>query len=155
MVDYKDTEYDVGAGELAKFFPDNIKLFGDECKLMREGKEIVDALVHIYNGEYTGCNPVGCVIQMNGVLVDFFFFLRITPWYVVILPSNTNLLAIGPNAQIASVHLTQPDLYVAVPESKVYFPKTIATMSQFLDTLDNLLILKVYKKHESRVVLIV
>ena len=40
VVEYKSVEYNVGAGELAKFSPDNIKLFGDECKLVREGKEL-------------------------------------------------------------------------------------------------------------------
>ena len=74
VVDYKNIEYDVGAGELAKFFPDNVKLFGDECKLTREGKEIVDGLVNIYNGECARCNPIGCVIQMNGMLMGLLFF---------------------------------------------------------------------------------
>ncbi|KAG2223270.1 hypothetical protein INT45_006996 [Circinella minor] len=113
VVEYKSVEYDVGAGELAKFFPDDIKLFGDECKLIREGKEVVDTLVNIYNGESSDRDPVGYVIQMN-----------------------------GPNAEIASVHLPKPYLYVAVPESKVYIPKSIATLAPFLETLNNLLIFK-------------
>ncbi|KAG2214174.1 hypothetical protein INT45_005264, partial [Circinella minor] len=63
---FKDNEYNVAASELAKIFPNDVKLFGDECKLVHEGKDIVDSLVNVYNGESAGNDTIGWILQLTG-----------------------------------------------------------------------------------------
>ena len=72
-MDFKDNEYDVAAGELAKIFPNDVKLFGDECKLVHEGKDIVDGLVNVYNGESAGNDTIGWILQLTGKKADVYF----------------------------------------------------------------------------------
>ncbi|KAI7849996.1 hypothetical protein BDC45DRAFT_609102 [Circinella umbellata] len=110
VVDFKDNEYDVAAGELAKTLPNDVKLFGDECKLVHEGKDIVDGLIIVYNGESAGNETIGWILQLT-----------------------------GPDGEISSVHLIKPFLYIAIPEQKIDIPKNIQSMKNFPTTLSYLL----------------
>ena len=64
--DYNGQEYDLGAGELSKHDPGDDKLFGDEGKLIREGKEVVDGLAYTLCGSLSDQEFKGWLLQLNG-----------------------------------------------------------------------------------------
>ena len=64
--DYNGQEYDLGAGELSKHDPGDDKLFRDEGKLIREGKEVVDGLAYTLCGSSSDQEFIGWLLQLNG-----------------------------------------------------------------------------------------
>ncbi|ORY99267.1 hypothetical protein BCR43DRAFT_503980 [Syncephalastrum racemosum] len=65
-LDHRSHEYDVAAGELAKMFPSDAKIHSDGCKLVREGKDVVDNLINVVNGVQASDDPVGWIVQLSG-----------------------------------------------------------------------------------------
>lgn len=58
-------EVDVGAAECAKPCPPDSKIFGDEGKLVKEGKDVVDGVVNRLH-EVPIANIEGQILQIAG-----------------------------------------------------------------------------------------
>lgn len=69
IFDHGDKEYDVATGELSKIFLDDQKLFSDEGKLVREGKEVLDGLLFSIVGKKADCEVGGWILQLSGELL--------------------------------------------------------------------------------------
>ncbi|KAG2235353.1 hypothetical protein INT48_004972, partial [Thamnidium elegans] len=110
IYDTEEDEYNVGAGEAAKTNDDD-KLLHDLGKVIRESKDVLDGLLNI-------------VMEDN-------IAKSLSAWFVQIC---------GLQGEIASVHLAFNGLYVAIPQGKLKFPTSIATMSDFLDTFSSMLL---------------
>ena len=65
-MDFKDNYQDVAAGEWAKISPNDVKLLGDACKWVHEGKDSVDGFVNVYNDESAGNDTMGWTLQLTG-----------------------------------------------------------------------------------------
>ncbi|KAG1416186.1 hypothetical protein G6F58_006097 [Rhizopus delemar] len=110
IYDTEEDEYDVGAGEAAKTNNDD-KLLQDLGKAIRESKDVLDGLLNI--------------------VMEDSIAKSLSAWFVQIC---------GLQGEIASVHLAFNGLYVAVPQGKLKFPISIATMSDFLGTFSSMLL---------------
>ncbi|KAI9484137.1 MAG: hypothetical protein EXX96DRAFT_166402 [Benjaminiella poitrasii] len=111
LYDTDEQEYDIGAGEAAKAYQE-AKLVDDLSKLIRESKDVLDGLMNIVLDDHTANNLESWFLQICGL-----------------------------SAEIGSTHLAFDGLYVAVPQAKLRFPSSIATMGSFVDFLDVLLLL--------------
>ncbi|KAL9542447.1 hypothetical protein MBANPS3_008605 [Mucor bainieri] len=111
LYDTDEHEYDIGAGEATKAYQE-AKLVDDLSKLIRESKDVLDGLMNIVLDDHTAN--------------------KLESWFLQIC---------GLSAEIGSTHLAFDGLYVAVPQGKLRFPSSIATMGSFVDFLDMLLLL--------------
>ncbi|KAF7720694.1 hypothetical protein EC973_006480 [Apophysomyces ossiformis] len=110
LFDENNEHYDVGAAEAAKN-NDRIKILNDLGKLLREGKDILDGLYHVILDDKVVDSSSAWIIQLYGL-----------------------------QGQISSVHLTNWGLYVGIPRANISFPRSIASLSEFTNTLEHLLL---------------
>lgn len=113
LYDTDEHEYDIGAGEAARAYQE-AKLEDDLSKLIRESKDVLDGLMNIVLDDHTANKLESWLLQICGL-----------------------------SAEIGSTHLASDGLYVVVPQAKLRFPSSIATMGSFVDFLDVLLLLTV------------
>ncbi|KAG2211113.1 hypothetical protein INT45_009765 [Circinella minor] len=113
VYDYNGQEYDLGVGELSKQNPGDDKLFGDEGKLIREGKEVVDGLASTLCGRSSDQEFKGWLLQLN-----------------------------GHNGELITIHMISPGLYVSIPQRSLTIPSSLTTLIDFEQTLDSLFLLK-------------
>lgn len=109
IVDLDEREVDVGAGEAARENATDSKIYEDEVKLVREGKDVIDHLLE-NTVEVPAEDLVGSISQIK----DF-------------------------SAEFSSVHLIDPLAYCAVPQCKIYIPRDIYALGPFIDSLANLI----------------
>ncbi|KAI7873350.1 uncharacterized protein EV154DRAFT_430905, partial [Mucor mucedo] len=109
VYDFNGNEYDVGAGEAAKEAVDEAKILNDESKLLREGKDVLDRILHTVIPDDDAKNAIGHTIQIKGLC-----------------------------AQVISVYLNSNGLYVAKPLFKIHFPASLLLLNDFYDDLRNI-----------------
>lgn len=105
VYDGQGDEYDVGTKD-----NESNKLYHNLGKLVREGKDVLDGMLHaILNNEHAN-EASAWIIQICGL-----------------------------QGQTSSIHLVSDGLYVAIPQFKLQFPSSISNLHSFLDTLSGLL----------------
>ena len=104
---------DIAAAEAAADGSSDNKTTDDNAKLLREGKDILDNLLNISLEQRAADTMVGIVIQIDGF-----------------------------QGTIASLHLDQDGLYVALPRQRLQYPRSTTSLHRFSDTLDALIALK-------------
>ncbi|KAG1538681.1 hypothetical protein G6F49_012527 [Rhizopus delemar] len=104
---------DVAAAEAALDGSANDKIINDNAKLLREGKDILDKLLNASLEQHAANAMMGIVIQLDGF-----------------------------QGAVSSIHLDQDGLYVALPRQRLQYPRSIASLRRFSDTMDALLALK-------------
>ncbi|KAL1925945.1 hypothetical protein VTP01DRAFT_7223 [Rhizomucor pusillus] len=109
VYDQQEHETDVASGEIAKDTTSVDKLFMDEGKLIREGKDILDDMLRNAIEEYAHERLACWMIQIAGLV-----------------------------GQISSIHMVKPGSYVAVPQGKIRFPDNCMGMDELEKTLENL-----------------
>lgn len=108
IYDTDEDEYDVGAGEVARDNNDK-KLIHDLGKLVREGKDVLDGLLHIVMDDKVAKDLSAWVIQISAL-----------------------------QGEVASTHLAENGAYAAIPQGKLRFPSNLSNMEDFIDTISNL-----------------
>ncbi|KAG2192308.1 hypothetical protein INT47_006424 [Mucor saturninus] len=109
IYDFNGNEYDVGAGEAAKEAVDETKILNDKSKLLREGKDVLDLMLHTVIPEDDAKKAIGHTIQIKGLC-----------------------------AHVISVYLNSNGLYIAKPLFKVHFPTSLLDLSDFCEGLKNI-----------------
>lgn len=107
-------EVDVCAAEAAKNSMDDDKLADDHSKLLREGKDILDRLLEMVVERHAAANLKGYFIQLGGT-----------------------------QGQLSSIHLDdETGIYVAIPQERLLFPASAASIGRFETTFAALLRLR-------------
>jgi hypothetical protein len=94
--------------ECGKCTSDAKKVWDDNDKLVREGKDVLDRLYGVLGNK-----------KQNSLSVWTFQF-------------------IGLNRRISSIHLAENGLYVAIPQLEFKFPHNLDNLSTFIDAYSSL-----------------